>query len=384
MNTASASPIAGKRTRNTGIDCLKVIAILLVVISHVTQTLCEPSAYAASVDYIVPLENATTNLSYLLLTLLRHAGMLGNDIFFFCSAWYLLESTGASARKIAHMAADVWVVSVLFLIGKAIGGGVPNDLIGEALTPNYLSVNWYLTTYMLFYAVHPLLNKIIAQLDRQGLLKVCTCFTILYIVVNLFTPWAFFGNFLMNWVAFYFDIAYVKRYALHIVRDRRFNRRLLAAGVAGLVLLLLLLDLAGLFIKPLDGNLLVWNGPCNPFLLMITAALLNLALGWKCDGSLVRNISGCSYLIYIIHENLFVRLYLRPWIWQWIHTTLGYDWVLLWEVLYVAGLFLVAWLLSVAYQHTLQKPVWKLSDRIAEYIAKCYQHYAARILAKSE
>ena len=39
MNTASASPIAGKRTRNTGIDCLKVIAILLVVISHVTQTL---------------------------------------------------------------------------------------------------------------------------------------------------------------------------------------------------------------------------------------------------------------------------------------------------------------------------------------------------------
>ena len=82
MNTTSASPIAGKRTRNTGIDCLKVIAILLVVISHVTQTLCEPSAYAASVDYIVPLGNATTNLSYLLLTLLRHAGMLGNDISF--------------------------------------------------------------------------------------------------------------------------------------------------------------------------------------------------------------------------------------------------------------------------------------------------------------
>ena len=195
MNTASASPIAGKRTRDTGIDCLKVIAILLVVISHVTQTLCEPSAYAASVDYIVPLGNATTNLSYLLLTLLRHAGMLGNDIFFFCSAWYLLESTGASARKIAHMAADVWAVSVLFLIGKAIGGGVPNDLIGEALTPNYSFTNWYLTTYMLFYAVHPLLNKIIAQLDRQGLLKVCTCFTILYIVVNLFNPWAFSGSF---------------------------------------------------------------------------------------------------------------------------------------------------------------------------------------------
>ena len=79
-----------------------------------------------------------------------------------------------------------------------------------------------------------------------------------------------------------------------------------------------------------------------------------------------------------------MRLYLRPWIWPWIHTTLGYDWVLLWEVLYVAGLFLAAWLLSVAYQHTLQKPVWKLSDRIAEHIAKCYQHYAARILAKSE
>ena len=386
MNAVSASPITAKQTRNTGIDCLKVIAILLVVISHVTQTLCEPSAYVASMDYIVPLENSTTNFSYLVLTLLRHTGMLGNDIFFFCSAWYLLESTGASACKIVRMAADVWVISVLFLAGKCLvcGGGERVDLIVKALTPNYSSVNWYLTTYMLFYAVHPLLNKIIAQLDQKGLLRVCTCFTVLYIIINIFDPFAFYGSFLMNWVAFYFDIAYVKRYALHIVRNRRFNRRLLAAGTVGMILFLLLLNLAGLLLTPLDGNLLIWSWPCNPFLLMITAALLNLALGWKCGGPVTRNISGCSYLIYIIHDNLFVRLYLRPWIWQWVHTTLGYDWVLLWEALYVAGLFLIAWLLSVLYQHTLQKLVRKLSDRIVEHMAKCYQRYTARILAKTE
>ena len=88
MKAVSASPITAKQTRNTGIDCLKVIAILLVVISHVTQTLCEPSAYVASMDYIVPLENSTTNFSYLVLTLLRHTGMLGNDIAQFLSGLF--------------------------------------------------------------------------------------------------------------------------------------------------------------------------------------------------------------------------------------------------------------------------------------------------------
>lgn len=150
MNTVSASPITVKQTRNTGIDCLKVIAILLVVISHVTQTLCEPSAYVASMDYIVPLENSTTNFSYLILTLLRHTGMLGNDIFFFCSAWYLLESTGASACKIVRMAADVWVISVLFLAGKCLvcGGGESRsyrqspdtELFQRKLVPDHIYV----------------------------------------------------------------------------------------------------------------------------------------------------------------------------------------------------------------------------------------------------
>lgn len=94
-----------KAERMSGIELLKIFAILLIVISHVVQTLTSKSVVFSS-DYVIDANKATTSAICFLLALFRYCGQAGNYIFFVCSAWFLIESKKVKAKKIAGMLAD--------------------------------------------------------------------------------------------------------------------------------------------------------------------------------------------------------------------------------------------------------------------------------------
>ena len=66
------------KKRNSSIELFKIIAILLIVISHVVQTLSEKNDAILHNDYIIDLNLATTNIQYLVLSILRYAGPWGD------------------------------------------------------------------------------------------------------------------------------------------------------------------------------------------------------------------------------------------------------------------------------------------------------------------
>lgn len=101
--------------RDSGIELLKLIAIGLIVISHVVQTLRSENEVISYSDYILNCENATTSVQMILLALMSHFGMLGNWMFFTASAWFLLDSSKAPKKKMMEMLADIWVISVIIL-----------------------------------------------------------------------------------------------------------------------------------------------------------------------------------------------------------------------------------------------------------------------------
>ena len=79
--------------RDSGVELLKIIAVILIVISHVVLTLITENEYIPYSDYLLDCTHATTNVTVLLLAVMRHFGALGNWIFFVASAWFLLDST---------------------------------------------------------------------------------------------------------------------------------------------------------------------------------------------------------------------------------------------------------------------------------------------------
>lgn len=72
-----------KPVRNSGIECLKIAAIILIVVSHVVQTLSDKNTFIQYHDYLLDLLRATCSIQKLILSILEYSGLLGNTIFLF-------------------------------------------------------------------------------------------------------------------------------------------------------------------------------------------------------------------------------------------------------------------------------------------------------------
>ena len=157
-----------ERERKSGIELLKIISILLIVISHVSQTVGSGSPALGGLDSNI----ATTNPQYIILMLFRHFGALGNITFFICSAWFLCEGDKKrNGEKILRIVLDVWIISMVYLLVFILAG---EDLsiqdVIKSIFPTTFSNNWYITSYLMLYAIFPYLNWIIKKMSKKELL----------------------------------------------------------------------------------------------------------------------------------------------------------------------------------------------------------------------
>lgn len=367
--------------RDSGVELLKIITIILIVISHVVLTLTTENEYIPYGDYLLDCTHATTSITVLLLAVMRHFGALGNWIFFVASAWFLLDSTKVSGKKMMGMLLDIWVISVLFLgITLLIRGEVSGKLFLFSLFPTLFANNWYLTCYLLFYPIHPYLNRLISAMTQKEHLKMISVLTVLYIGFNFIESRFFFPNMLLLWISVYLIVAYSRRYCMKLYSSAKVNGILLLCGVAGAVGVVVLTDLLGLKIAALSDQLLRWVSNFNPFLILSAIAAFGLARNNHFKNKTVNHIAKCSMLIYIIHENILLRTYTRPYLWHCIFNRYGYAHLFLWVFLYSAGWLLAALALSLLYEKSIQKITAKVSEKILKWMGSWYQKYEDAML----
>jgi len=175
-----------RQNRKSGIEALKIIAIVLIIISHVVQTLHSKNKYIDFNDYIFHLEQASLNIQVIILQLFRTLGTLGNNIFFICSAWFLLDSDKYNKKKWMFMLIEIWSVSIIIAIITYLlrHGDISSDLLKKSIFPTLFGANWYLTCYLLFYPLHPLLNKMLNTIDRKTHLRASLAMFVLYFGLN--------------------------------------------------------------------------------------------------------------------------------------------------------------------------------------------------------
>ena len=346
-----------KVERNSGIELLKILAIFLVVISHVTQTLTDLNTYVPFDDYILNLSHATTDLQQLILTMLRYSGILGNTLFFICSAWFMLDSNTNNKRKILQVLMDVWMISIGILVIVLIlrGGQIDGKLFLRQLFPTTFGNNWYMTCYLLFCLLYPSLNFVLCNMNQKTLLRTCIILIVLYMGFNYIAEIFFFPSKLILWVTIYFAIAYMKRYLLHSVNRLKVNLILLLIGLLGNCGIICVTNFLGLRIEFFADQLLHWNRNCSPFILLTAIALFNIFRNMYFQSTLINSISGFSFLIYIIHENQLLRTYYRPLLWNFIYETYGYEHLLLWTLVLVLIVFLFGFCCSLFYKLTFQR-----------------------------
>lgn len=368
--------------RNSSIELLKIVGILLIVISHVVQTLHSNNDYFIMKDYILDISIATTNIQQLILTNLRYSGALGNNIFFICSAWFLLDNDKVDKRKILHMLMDVWVISITILIAVYIirGGNLQIKLIIKQILPTTFDNNWYITCYLLFYPLHPFLNRLIKGMEQKNLLKATLTLLFLYVCVNYFLSGRFFSSHIILWITVYFAIAYMKYYLVDLSNNVKFNNILFGIGFLGNIGIVCLTNFLGLRFEMFSDHLLRWNSNCSPFLLLMAVSMFNKARSIYFENKIVNYISGLSLFIYIFHENMLLRTLYRPQMWIYVYNQFGYENILIWTFILAALVFSFGLISSIIYRNTVEKIVTIVCDRLYPILQVIYSKFERIIL----
>lgn len=368
--------------RNSSIELLKIIGIILVVTNHVVQTLCTTSEYIMENDYVLDISMATTNIQYLILAFFQYSGMLGNTIFFICSAWFLVDNDKVSKEKILHILMDVWVISItiLMLVYIIRGGNIGIKMIIKQIFPTTFENNWYITCYLIFYPLHPYLNCIIKKMEQKTLLRTTLTLLIMYVGVNYVLPGRFFSSIIILWVTLYFTIAYMKYFLIGLSNNIRVNILMLGIGFAGNTGIVLLTNFLGLKFGIFSDCLLRWNSNDNPFLLLAAVSMLNIAKYVHFENRIVNYISGLSLLIYLFHENLLLRTFYRPLMWNYVYNQFGYENILVWMFALVAIVFGFGLIASMIYERTIQKIVTIVCNWLYPILQKYYKRIETNIL----
>ena len=358
----------GYLNRQSGIELLKIFGILLVVLSHVVQTL---TSY--DTEWSINISGAITNPISFVIVILRYSGALGNFIFFTCSAWFLLDKENTNYQKVARMVFDIFCISIIWLISIQIflyinnAGKLSFEDVVHSLLPTFFSNNWYMTSYILFYLIYPFLNLIIKHLTQRKHLIISFLLFISYFGVAFLYmfPWS---STCIFWLTIYFVLAYFKIYKTNVCNSKKINYIVLF--VALLIHILLIVAANFIYIKFGILSAMKWNTNNNPFLFLIAFSALNLIRRASFSNKVINYVSSLSMLIYVIHENILFRRYLRPLIWEWVYKNVGYDLLLLWIFVFTIALFSASLIVATVYKFTLENPVHKLSDFILSLIKR--------------
>ena len=372
------------KIRNTGIDLLKIVAILLIIISHIVQTLCTIPIIPIEGTYLINLENSTNDVSILILGLLRGAGALGNNIFFVCSAYFLIDRKRVKKEKIISLLSDVWFISAIifstfYIIVKIITppkillseAPIPFSIVIQQFLPSLFANNWYISCYIIFYPTHVILNKIIDSFEQRQLLSVSLILFIIYVVLNFLHSFLF-PSILILWLTIYFVVAYLKRYMPKCMDSIKLNLVLLSLAVLVQLFIVSLTNYLGFRIDFFYGKLLHWVKNENPFYIIMAISSLNIARKLNIYSKLITKISSLALLIYIIHENFMIRNYIRPMIWANLYNMLGHEFILLQVFGFSIILFIVSIFLGVLYQSIFQKHVHKIGNHVGSFISRTW------------
>lgn len=86
----------GIEKRQSGIELLKIIGMVLIVIAHVQGSVI---AAGRNWDCVQSMNTATENWQYVILMMFGYFGCLGNNIFLISSAWFLCGSGRKRSNK---------------------------------------------------------------------------------------------------------------------------------------------------------------------------------------------------------------------------------------------------------------------------------------------
>ncbi len=355
-----------KKRRNSGIELLKIAAILMICLAHSVQT-C---------GNYVDIHNPSSDVQTVLMNFLLFGGQLGNNIFLVCSSFFLIKSSKAKPEKAVNILLDSQVISIImFLLVTSFAAVfsislVTNDPLNYYMSqifPDLYEKVWFVPAYVFLYLIHPALNLVIKSISQKAHLCVCSVIFIVYGLLGYFIAEPLYSK-ILALVFIYLCTAYIYTYCNNFADNLRKNVVFTVIILLAFLLVFIVNNYIGFTFGPhikYDN----FSRLLSVFNFCLAIGLLNCFRHLKIQSKFINYISSLSLFIYCIHQHQLVVSFIRPVFIKRISVYLNNNYFLCALFLFVT-VAVVSVILSAIYKETFHKLLEKLSFKIKNIVSK--------------
>ena len=190
--------------RKTGLDLLKIIATLMVVILHL-------DGYSLSFHGEETFSFSVL-IGYFSLEGIAYPAVL---LFVLAGSWFMIDHVNP-IRQISYIWCQTWLVAVIGLIGYILFiHNIPDIIGGVSCLLHFLGrAYWFVTEYIILIILAPYLNRLIDMHDTKELLfitVICGCIISIFPTLLPFFPWNQDNSNIGQFILLYFIAASIKR-----------------------------------------------------------------------------------------------------------------------------------------------------------------------------
>lgn len=368
QNTIRELSGAPKAQRNSNIELLRIIAMLMIVAYHYSIY----SFYA---------EDLYSSRSKYFIDLIGNYGKTGVDLFVMISGYYLAKQE-FSLKRLLKIAGQLWFYS-LFTLAIAVfafGYSADRGILRLSVFPITSGYYWFASYYVLLLLLSPLLNRFAASIGKDKLRLSILLLLFLYSVLPTFFRVHLFFNEQCWFVTLYLTAAYLRLYGSSGPSEKKRGIwRALAWGAC-----IPAFAWACTFVGSRTGNVSILElsarlGTDSSFFgYMFALELLRYFLSKEpaCIPA-VNTLGRATFGVYLFHESILARDVLRIWF------------VVLDPALYVSspllpvqalGTIAMVYLAGTAVDLLRQATLGKLWDKAADWLSPKLEQFGRKTL----
>lgn len=303
-----------KKTRNSNIELLRIIAMLMIVFHHfivhgvLSNAQTWPNLSGAN---IIPISDYKANM---VAQIIAGGGKIGVDLFVIITSYFLVNSTLDYRKqkfKITRLAHPVWFYSIVMLIIAILFDlniGIKSFL--QSILPIIFVNYWFITDYIILYVLTPYLNKVINSISQKQHLILLIFLMFITSFCPTFLPSSMSGaaNNLMLFFSLYITGTYIRKYPFE--KEKKIGIILTIIGSILLTLSFVVLNLLSYLFnsKLLYANSAYFAHDYSFIIYIIAIGLFLWGKNWKLKPNKVINTIAATTLgVYLLHDNQFMR-----------------------------------------------------------------------------
>lgn len=349
-----------KKCRNSNLEILRIISMLLIVASH----------YGLHGFKTIEM---TYSLNRYIVGALSLGGKVGVSCFILISGYFIVNSK-FTIRKLIKLLGEVWFYSVgiglLFLFVLTPVDPISWKDIIKMFVPVGYTQYWFVTDYIMIMLLSPVLNLTISIIPKKMYEKLLIILTLLWSISPSLIS-ATYGYTDLGWlIVLYFFAAYIKKY-INTDNCNSYKHFVIAVISYSLIVLssvcfIYLGDITN--IDLFKNNIGRFSAQNSPLVLITSIELLIAFLKIKPKSNRIINLlASAAFGIYLIHDNNIVRHYL------WIKVLRNPEfyfskYLILHAIFSIAVVYCVCTLIDILRQYTIERIFLKIVDKYLKSI----------------